>query len=488
MGPRDEYSVDGFEFNAWNLGEAKLAINYFLKDEERQKQFTVKQIYFLKETKEIIDTVFREVIQIQKIHIDPEGYSCNGILNKARISTENAVKFIQENNNNLKMKLEEERINSPKDNQYNKLIQLLFYCADGIEKGLSNLKNIKYYENHFLYKLADNFGATIAPMMQCFDPLQGSNIGVEDRFAKSRGRCYGYIAKSNEKTKKSKLPQLPVLVLDKKAYRRHAKRLTPNQHDSNLFFRENFVCSYSMLLESNLKRIVDDMLKSMRLKETYFLSFSMPGCGHVVSLRNAKTDEQNCIEFFDPNFGVFLFQDEPRFKQWLLFLFHSYIDENNCDNITMWRLGRQLTPELQQSSIPPVYPPDFVPKDFFKDYQIFEEIAGYILSSQEPEIHKNSSIWDTLKIRKNIFLEFFNFYISHVEDMTILTNIKSDIEQAARSTETPFRFLFIQRTPLFDKLRLWNHSSDTWSMTETAKAMKAILDGREGLLMRTVLS
>jgi len=161
---------------------------------------------------------------------------------------------------------------------------------------------------HSIYKLAHRMGIRFVPLKQNHDPLTSSN----------RGHCAGYVLDWSKKVIANEKFYAKELSLDlQSAYMQ--------LHESELFL-QNYIFSMPSKVDlSNSTRIkIEGLFKSVLKQNCVYgicLNLSKSIGDHVVGVSYRKNcDGKISVELFDPNYGIFYFDDLDKFKDFFAFM------------------------------------------------------------------------------------------------------------------------------------------------------------------------
>lgn len=217
---------------------------------------------------------------------------------------------------------------------------------------------IGFYNEKYFYandnahvKLINSMGGRYIPFGQHLDPLRGKEL-VRGVTAESEGLCAGYTKAWCDEIKKYghavKLPRLDDYVY----YRQF-------QHTFNDKFFSDWKKDFSS--QTDFRILIDDMLNCMQPEKIYELVWDSD-TGKPTTPKHATgirlIPGQDSVEFFDPNFGIVVFDHRMQFTSWLahylcLDNFNMLVDDNSVGGtLSLHALKNQ--PANAIPSIPPL--------------------------------------------------------------------------------------------------------------------------------------
>ncbi|MBV8802991.1 MAG: hypothetical protein JO131_08545 [Gammaproteobacteria bacterium] len=189
-------------------------------------------------------------------------------------------------------------------------------------QSLPENKNDTHQLSQGLYYFTNILNGFYIPLNQSLDPLNGD----------AQGYCFGHVLSwSDEISKKGRYtsPQLSISPeLDHEQI--HQKE---DKYDMCYFHKYH--------LSLDLYSIIDNILKNIDTTFTFSISLRSQGnTGHACGIR--KIPSTNEIEFFDPNYGIFVFKTEESFRIWFLRLLQmSYFDKGIENSISLIKINKQ---------------------------------------------------------------------------------------------------------------------------------------------------
>lgn len=199
------------------------------------------------------------------------------------------------------------------------------------------VQSIKNYfsENDILYTYTLMTGGYVNPFNQGFDPLVGTH-NIEDEMFKvenDEGYCSGAVEEwaaeiSNEGEARN------VSLLDAFSYmRQKTQGSLPPKIDRTIYFE----------LNKNVDTIAEKILSDLAPNCIYYLTLAAPvgKQGHATGIR--RVPGTRMIEFYDPNYGLFLFKEAKAFINFFkLLLTLYYLDGQTVFlQAELFQIGRQ---------------------------------------------------------------------------------------------------------------------------------------------------
>lgn len=166
------------------------------------------------------------------------------------------------------------------------------------------IDKIKFYDDTLSRQtsLARLLHGRMLPFSQSLDPLRSRKLrnGVFD------GSCYGHVKSwCNDISRHGYCEKFHCLDTEVMDYQEHQK-LT--------LLHASWVCD--IYAKTDLKQVLASMLSSVKADRTYILHLmSYSGHGHVIGIRLIQASHD--VEFFDPNFGTFVFDKQENFCKYL---------------------------------------------------------------------------------------------------------------------------------------------------------------------------
>jgi hypothetical protein len=200
--------------------------------------------------------------------------------------------------------------------------------------------------------LINQLGGRYFPFHQGLDPLSGSVL-TEEKISEFSGACYGYVKEWATNLKQSgSSPSTPILSHSTFAHqnKQNIKSIAIKQCALNVNFRE----------------VIDTFFKKMNRQNIYGISILQHyHDGHQMGLRYTAPlppSNKNEIEFFDPNLGIVIFNDESAAKIWLA----AYLcDTYGAGRYTLDDFGTQK-PNALPTIAPLINTPPFSAEYFFE--------------------------------------------------------------------------------------------------------------------------
>lgn len=207
--------------------------------------------------------------------------------------------------------------------------------------------NDRLYEHEDIYSLATLLGGTYFRASQVFEPLQGGHFYRKGEFHGWGGNCTGH-----SKTYADEVH----------AYGRHVRMMgfdyqtQINQNIGNLngylvnhTFGERHWSNQQWVQLRNWKTLADELVANLVANQVYLLTFlddinlkddSNNNFNHTCSIRLLS---KAGIEFFDPNFGCFVFPNMDNFKTWFALYLTNWPLASTFNEITLYQYAPQLS-------------------------------------------------------------------------------------------------------------------------------------------------
>ena len=188
-----------------------------------------------------------------------------------------------------------------------------------------------------VYHLATLLKARYIPFNQSTEPLRGKPS--EESVYKAA--CYGHAMDWKDEIEATGL-YVGTPRSDKKNYLKHRSQ---NQN--------NYIHGKKCPSDGEIAFAVEELIQNLNFNNQIFrLSYGSNNTGHSMGFRQLKNNE---IEFYDSNFGVFIFQDISSFKIWLSELLAFYLKDRKYAtdfSIMIYKIGVQ--PLHATASIPQI--------------------------------------------------------------------------------------------------------------------------------------
>lgn len=225
---------------------------------------------------------------------------------------------------------------------YHLILQEIIRNVIAIDRhNLLVFEKTQYFKNqlfHYstLYHMASKFDGKHLPLIQSFDPLSGSE-GAE-LMSNSQGRCSGYVCGWATQIVK------------------HLKFsfLTDDVNFEYQQYKHKTEYDIILALECNIN-FVEELQSNLEENKIYYLALrNSKEHGHAVGIRKIpiKSSKECQVEFFDPNFGLFLFPTINKFNSWFTF-FLMYTRNNKIYDYDCCRIRHlsQFGFELGKNSL-----------------------------------------------------------------------------------------------------------------------------------------
>lgn len=201
-----------------------------------------------------------------------------------------------------------------------------------------------------IYYLANQLEARYIPFSQRFDPLIGKDF---------HGACYGHVLSWRDEIVAT------------------GKYLAMPRLDRNTFLYQKNQSTNFIMITGFQKSIcrwkaIEKIIASLRDEYIYELSFCWKNLsghslsGHSTGLRKFKTGE---VEFFDVNFGLFIFKNSQTFRVWFIYLLFEYHDY--LFHIELNKIG------VQPDNAIPTIPPIQLPKENIEEISFAKQADIY---------------------------------------------------------------------------------------------------------------
>lgn len=189
---------------------------------------------------------------------------------------------------------------------YDDILSSLLKNILAVERQL--LKNKTYSPPEYLLNLAHAYGVYI-PMNQANDPIYGSyfkNFLIDD----NEGSCLGYVVKWAKEIEKNQGGSSCNFLLDEQTF----------EGQNNMQFTSWDYYTYDPLTILYDEEFPDIMLSNIKNNDVYRMSLRSDSSGHACGIRKIpkKNSQDFQIEFFEPNYGFFLFDKQRDFSKWFL--------------------------------------------------------------------------------------------------------------------------------------------------------------------------
>lgn len=201
--------------------------------------------------------------------------------------------------------------------------------------------NLFAFKENPCIRLAIQLGGRYLPVKQIFDPLRGENEGL----------CFGYTRDwINEVAEQGYYQSTPRADIKTYTYQINQQKI---KKEDKLVIESSYKngMDVSLALDSLLQKIEDHVIYSFR---------TVPQShepGHAMGLRRIHHSGE--IEFFDANFGIFVFPDVHKFRTWFLLLLRN----EYCQKPGKLALSEaRLQPQNAVATIPDIKKPD-IPMD-----------------------------------------------------------------------------------------------------------------------------
>lgn len=401
----------GFVFEGWNLGEARLAIKYCLT--RKVNLLSLDEILFLEKLQERIKAITELTRQIQTLELpnNPDDYTLETMIQAYKNRLKEAIEVIYSAvKHNISDYLKKNvPLNKSASPYFLELMQNIETCCAGVLSSLEQME-IKLQKEMFLLtrvcKNAEKLAGVSIPMSQDFDPLQG--LINTSLVPPTEGNCFGHVYFWAKQVHEKGYAN-PSIVLDTYAYKRHKDQEERRAKLPNI--------SIPPMANS---QFITDLLQKINNQGVYELELYSKTGGHAIGIRKIpKTGE---IEFFDPNFGLFLFKNEKSFRDFFMRLMTSYrLRGDDYRTATLKCISEQ--PANAKSCL-----------------SAFEVKGDYIVTAEEfkKTIFTFNHFFNQQKTEgfkimtpdrfKEIFLEVFPSYIDYVQDPEEIELIKKQLK------------------------------------------------------------
>ncbi|MCE0724000.1 MULTISPECIES: ankyrin repeat domain-containing protein [Legionella] len=273
------------------------------------------------------------------------------------------------------------------------------------------------------YITAREFNCPFLPLSQTFDPLIGrSNIDWDYW----EGTCGGYIDFWQEQIASfGALQYMPVTTSD--VYNAQGQAKTRSDVNKIAYKNENIT----------MAEVVEKILNSIEEDQTYALSFLANVGGHATGIR--RIPGTNGIEFFEPNYGIFVFPEENLFKSW----FVRYTDHYASKNIFIEHFNLQARPAALNHK--PVIHPSSTSLSFSNE-ALLNYMEGILTTFNNQEAKSFSDI-PKEKILAEIASRFANG-IKYIKNLKILEELENSIQDGvARNESEKLLIEFLNKQP-----------------------------------------
>lgn len=400
----------GFVFEGWNLGEARLAIKYGLT--RKVNLLNLDEILFLENLQDRIKAITELTRQIQTLELpnNPDDYTLETMIKAYKNRLQEAIKVVYSAvKHNISDYLKKNvPLNKSASPYFHELLQNIETCCAGVLSSLDQIDK-KLQKEMFLLttvcKNAEKFSGVCIPMTQDFDPLQGLiNVSL---VAPTEGNCFGHVYFWAKQVHEKGYAN-PSIVLDTYAYKRHKDQEERRAKLPNI-----------SIPSMDNSHFMTDLLQKINNQGVYELELFSKHGGHAIGIRKIPTTGE--IEFFDPNFGLFLFKNEKNFRDFFMRLMTSYRLRGDDYIKTSLKCISEQPANAKSCLSAFAVKSDYIvtAEDFSKTIFTF----NHFYNQQKTEGFKTM----TSDRFKEIFLEVFPSYIDYVRDPSEIELIKKQL-------------------------------------------------------------
>lgn len=201
-----------------------------------------------------------------------------------------------------------------------------------------------------IQKIAKKFGASYYPLTQSLDPLVGGEKS-KDNIIRNKGICGGLVMVwGDEIIKRGKYLRLPVgdsitthkQLTQLSQFEQWHKKAAKEKDKSAV---SNFIYKDKISLQGVLANILNYIdSESVYLMQTRI--YNDPNDSHILGIRQLPNGN---IEFYDPNYGIFVFQSIINFECWFIYLYEEYASDKGGE-IRVNKMGLQA--ENAETTLP----------------------------------------------------------------------------------------------------------------------------------------
>ncbi len=226
---------------------------------------------------------------------------------------------------------------------HGKLLEDIIICAKEVKKHAESISetDIRKILSRPVYKRAHQLNAVYFPSFQGLDPILGSSRDVtEDKIEEWEGTCAGHV-KSYGKivSKKEKYLHLPRMDTTTLQY----------QNEENFHILSRKIECKNDDSFSTIYTKMETLLSRTTSQFIYYFSLNTFNIGHAMSFRKLSLGK---IEFFDPNYGVFVFNNEKSFLAWTCELLKYYMNSMKEKDYFFYEMEIALQHKNAQPTIP----------------------------------------------------------------------------------------------------------------------------------------
>lgn len=170
-----------------------------------------------------------------------------------------------------------------------------------------------------VYRLCTILGGVYIRVKQSFDPFMGGTIDDAGTFTPSEGICSGLVTQWAQECIEHGTPQYPNLGID---------AVIQQQDDQGNILRDKAAPvseAYAVDVES-----VITILSSIAPTDyqPHYIAIIEEDSGHALGIRRRA---DGTVEFYDPNYGYFFFNNDQAMGQWLDLFLNTYYKNSFCN-------------------------------------------------------------------------------------------------------------------------------------------------------------
>lgn len=299
----------------YNLSQARSLINAkfatFGPDEKR----------LLLEILTNIDSIENEVAQkfAQKIHPQDD---LDTILKNSADNIKDANSFCLYACQGYKRHIDELAAQHSNKKFKDLLTEISTHFDGVIAKAITNLNSYNQLQEQILdrsiYRACKALGGLFIPSMQYIDPLMGKQSIENNKWVTNRGECHGHVLQTSGEIQYLGQPQYHPVVKGNTQYHQ-------TNHTKLSYLGLTFEYAKTLLKSAkkdDVQTFINNVLKKIKDTHTYLITMSRNNSSHSTRIRiNPKT---NIIEFYDPNYGTFFFNNKEAFAKFFVMLISNY--------------------------------------------------------------------------------------------------------------------------------------------------------------------
>lgn len=360
---------------------------------------------------------------------------------------------------------------------YLKLMNKLMECCLGIINNASSLclaaNKKSFNEDGFrgiiLYDFCIDLGGYCLPSHQYLDPLIGcvQGAGNREKYEADDGHCLGYVyswAKQIEINGEAAF----LNVLDPVAHYYQTHYHETHYSPTNKITGDQY-CLYPV------KSSITKILAQINQEHIYYIALGNLEIGHATGIRRRS---HGAIEFFDPNFGLFIFPDENTFIEFFVFFTSVCNLGNKAYNIISYS---PIAAQKQAVKIDDIVFKKKEKSDFPMRNYLTRKSYQQLFKDWDNAYKENFYSYISLGQLKENFINNITVRIERTSDIKVLTYLyelfSMDDNTLAKEENKDYAFINIlkkRRYAIIDELSFWKENKNT----ATINKLKAMIDAR----------